>query len=108
MVGNALWPAPAAEDAKSKKTKVGPKGCLLKAFRRPQDVDCTGQWCYLVKAGGAGADVYLFGSEVPNKAAADENIVLAALARVHIQLRLTRPEVSFLAPPTEGIKEKHS
>src|ERR1035438_1684369 len=90
-----------------RKPRLVPKGCLLKAFRRPQDVDCTGRWCYLVKAGGAGTDVYLFGSEVPNKAAADENIVLAALSRVHIQIRHPRPEVSSLTPQTESTEDLH-
>ena len=42
-----------------------------------------------------------FRSEVPDNAATDENIVLAALARTRIELRHTRPEVSSLTAQAE-------
>jgi hypothetical protein len=40
--------------------------------------------------------VHTLRSEMPDNAAAGENIVLTTFARVHIQLRHTRPEVSAL------------
>ena len=43
----------------------------------------------------SGKPVVGFRLEVPDNAAAYENIVLAARAGVHIQLRHTRPEVSI-------------
>jgi len=48
-----------------------------------------------------------FCSEVPDDAAAGENIVLAALACVHIQLRYTRPEVSTFTAEAEVPREPH-
>ena len=42
-----------------------------------------------------------FRSELPDNAATDENIVLAALARTRIELRHTRPEVSSLTAQAE-------
>ena len=46
-----------------------------------------------------------FRSEVPDNAAAAENIVLAALAGIHIELRHTRPEVSSFTAQAESIFE---
>ena len=48
-----------------------------------------------------------FRSEVPDDAAAGENIVLAALACVHIQLRHTRPEVSTFTAQAEVPEDPH-
>jgi len=48
-----------------------------------------------------------FPSEVPDNAATDENVVLATLARVHIQLRHTRPEVSSFTAQAEVPEELH-
>ena len=46
-------------------------------------------------------------SEVPDNAEAGENIVLAALARVHIELRHTRPEVSTFTAQAESMEDLH-
>ena len=48
-----------------------------------------------------------FCSEVPDDAAAGENIVLAALACGHIQLRHTRPEVSTFTAQAEVPEDPH-
>jgi len=48
-----------------------------------------------------------FRSEVPDNAEAGENIVLAALARVHIELRHTRPEVSTFTAQAESMEDLH-
>jgi hypothetical protein len=45
--------------------------------------------------------VLRFCSKVPDDAGASENIVLAAFACVHIQLRCTRPEVSTFTAQAE-------
>ena len=50
---------------------------------------------------------FSFRSEVPDNAAAYENIVLAALAGVYIQLRHTRPEVSSFTAQAELTGELH-
>ena len=46
-----------------------------------------------------------FRSEMPDNAAAGEDIVLAALARIQIELRHTRPEVSAFAAQAEVPKD---
>src|ERR1035441_6876061 len=48
-----------------------------------------------------------FRSEVPDNAAAAENIVLAALARIHIELRHARPEVSNFPAQAESPGDLH-
>ena len=48
-----------------------------------------------------------FRSEVPDNAEAGENIVLAALARVHIELGNTRPEVSTFTAQAESVEDLH-
>ena len=53
----------------------------------------------------AGNPGTLFRSEVPDDASASENIVLAALARIHIELRHARPEVSAFAAQAEVPKD---
>ena len=49
----------------------------------------------------------LFRSEMPDNAAAGEDIVLAALARIHIELRHTRPEVSSFTAQAEPMEDLH-
>ena len=44
---------------------------------------------------------------MPDNAAAGENVVLAALARIHIELRHARPEVSAFATQAEVPKDLH-
>ena len=44
---------------------------------------------------------------MPDNAAASENIVLAALARIHIELRHTRPKVSTFTAQAEVPKDLH-
>ena len=48
-----------------------------------------------------------FRSEVPDNAAARENIVLAAPVRSHIELRHTRPEVSTFRAQAESMEDLH-
>ena len=48
-----------------------------------------------------------FCSEVPDDAAAGEKIVLAALARSHIQLRHARPELSSFTAQAEVPEDPH-
>jgi hypothetical protein len=48
-----------------------------------------------------------FRLEVPDDPAADENIVLVALARINIQLRHTRPEVSSFTAQAEVPEDPH-
>jgi len=48
-----------------------------------------------------------FRSEVPDDAAAGEKIVLAALARIHIQLRHARPELSSFTAQAEVPEDPH-
>ena len=49
----------------------------------------------------------LFRSEMPDNSTAGENIVLAALARFHTELRHARPEVSTFAAQAEVPKDLH-
>ena len=44
---------------------------------------------------------------MPDNAKAGENIVLAALARVHIELRHPRPEVSTFTAQAESMEDLH-
>ena len=48
-----------------------------------------------------------FRSEVPDNAAAGENIVLPTLVRSHIELRHTRPEVSTFCAQAESMEDLH-
>ena len=73
---------------------------LLQRFK----LDISGRTIMRSSSGNPGLR---FRSEVPDNAAAAKDIVLAALARIHIELRHTRPEVSSFTAQAEPMEDLH-